>query len=527
MNNKAFIDAFCLLGLSAGGAIAQDGQWTSSLSGNQANGTDGLHRTAWTSQVYGHSASQTATPTPETLAAGNYRYEQAPGKTGEYQYTWASSYEPTAVATVAQAQTATPTVRYQWPNGSQTSESLATTTVTTKTTTTTSKAGESGYRYATGSVPQQASSTSSARIVEESYTEPTTTFRRNFLRRQVWDAYSSRISVKAAFSFNIKADFTSQNPNIVGSPDGGEVTRTYNDGYVAPDNSPTPGQTWNFGYDDAVQAPAVGANNAVFMNSVDSPSDGKLRKDTDDIIPGIEVAYEEILGQINVLGGRRRWNVGVFSGFSFSRLGLRDGGATTGPVNVTQDRYESVGGGPVPIAPVTGRNASTAGSLLVDEPTPVGGLAADGAGVTGTERTTFASPATGSIINKLDGNLFGLQIGPFIEAPITDRLLLVLAGGFGVVLADLDYTFSESWQLTAPVNSRANYSRSGSKSSFDFLWGGYARLNLRYEFDDHWAAEIGFQYQHMGSEANSVNGKTATLKMGSVLGANAGVSYSF
>ena len=528
MNRKAFFDAFCLLGLTASGATAQDGVWVSSHSGSPTSAENSRHRAAWTSNVYGHAdAGLQTTATGESgsqaLAARNYRYETVPGaEKGQYQYTWASSYEPQTTARYAQA-APSPTVQYQWADGTQTSGSITNaTSVTTKTTTTTFT--NEGFRRSENAQSKGGTS-SSTRIVEETVSQPTTTFRRNFLRRTVWDAYSSRVSVKASFMFNVKADFTSGNPNNIGSPDGGEVTRTYNDGFVSPDNSPVPGQTWNFGYNEPAQVPAVGAVNAVFMNSVDSPTDGKLRKDTDDILPGLEIAYEEILGQIQVLGGRRRWNVGVFGGFGYTRMGLRDAGATSGLVSITQDRYETVGGGPAPFAPVTGRNAATAGSLLVDEPTPVGGLAADGN--TGAERTTFAGAATGNIINKLDGNLFGFQVGPFIEAPITDRLLIVLGGGFGMVLADLDYSFDENWTLTAPVNSGSTFSRRGHKSSLDLLWGGYARINLRYEFDDHWTAEIGFSYQHMGEEANTVNGKTANLKMGTVLSANAGVSYSF
>jgi hypothetical protein len=107
---------------------------------------------------------------------------------------------------------------------------------------------------------------------------------------------------------------------------------------------------------------------------------------------------------------------------------------------------------------------------------------------------------------------------------------VVLGGGFGLVLADLDYSFAESWSLTAPLPANIGggpYSRTGNKSSFDLLWGGYARLNIRYEFSDQWAAEIGGQYQHLGSEANSAGGKTANLNMGNVFSVNGGLSYSF
>lgn len=540
MKNRIWNEAFCLMGLTAAGSvIAQDGLWTSSYSGSAPSADERYHRGTWTSDVYGHSGAQTtgipAASASRALTTQNYRYESVPGATNQYQYTWASSYDPTVVATVAQAQTTSPaTVQYQWPDGSKTSESLASSSVTTKTTTTTTTFGEGGYRYSSGANVV----TNSARIVEESYTEPVTTYRRNFLRRHVWDAYSSRFSVKAAFSFNVKTDFTSANPNNIGSPDGGDVLRTYSDGFVAGDSgaaaSAVPNSTWFFGYNSAAQIPG-GIGPVVILNSVDSPTDGTKREDRENL-PGVEVAYEEILGQFQVAGGRR-WNFGVFGGFGFSRLNSRDAGATAGTVGITQDRYESrplVGTGPgvvpVPGAPVSGRTSTGGGSLIYDEPTPVGGLAADAPGVTGAERTFTTHASTGSIVNRLNGNLFGFQMGPFIEAPITDRLLVVLGGGFGMVLADLDYSFAESWSLTAPLPANigpGTYTRNGQKSSLDFLWGGYARLNIRYEFDDHWAAEIGGMYQHLGSERNSVNGKTANLNMKNVFSVNGGVSYSF
>lgn len=321
----------------------------------------------------------------------------------------------------------------------------------------------------------------------------------------------NRFSLKATFNFGIKTEFTSATPNNSGPLVPG-VNRTYDDGFVLRDISGNAGgTTWNWGYNTAGQflaadpaAPFLGASSLAF-HSVSSLADGQTRGSRDKMVPGIELAYEEVLGRWHI-SEKRRANIGILATFGYMRLGQRDSGPLAGIVGLTTDKY-ATGAVLPPLAPYAG-SFGTAGPLIPDVP---------------ADRALTAVAATGNVVNKLDGSLYGFNLGPFIEVPLHDRVSLTLGGGLGVVYASTTYTYSETVVVPGVVTA----SRSGRVSADDWLFSALARANLYVALNEAWSWEIGLAYQYAGNSRSTVQGKSSNLKLDGILTVNTGLNYAF
>lgn len=331
----------------------------------------------------------------------------------------------------------------------------------------------------------------------------------------------NRFSLKATFNFGVKTEFTSTTPNNTGSfPRVGPENRTYDDGYVNIDISGNAGSmTWNWGFNTAGQYVAADTDAAVparfpagsstlSFHSAGSLADGQTRGSREGMLPGLELAYEEVLGRWHI-SERRRANIGVLVTFGWMRLGQTDSGALAGPVTVTTDRYLTGA-----VLPAPGHAGNFAGTLPGANPfipdTPVA-------------RDTGVFAATGTVVNKLDGSLYGFNIGPFIELPLHDRVSLTLGGGLGVVYASTTYTYSE----TVVVPGIVTATRSGRVSSDDWLFSAVAKVNLYVGLTEAWSWELGLAYQYAGNSRSSVQGKTANLQLDGIMSVNTGLNYAF
>ena len=325
----------------------------------------------------------------------------------------------------------------------------------------------------------------------------------------------NRISLKATFNFGVKTDFTSTTVNNSGAfPRVGPQNRTYDDGFVNIDISGNAGaMTWNWGYatagqftaaDGTLAAPNTGAASLAF-HTARSLADGVVRGSRYTMLPGVELAYEEVLGRWHITE-RRRANIGILVTFGWMRLGQNDSGALAGPVTVTTDKYLP-GAVLPPLAPYSG-SFGAAGPLLPDAP---------------AERTTAAVAGTGTINNELRGSLYGFNVGPFIELPLHDRVSLTLGGGLGCVYADTAYTFRETIVVPGVVTA----SRTGRVSRDEWLFSAIARANLYVALSEAWSWEIGLAYQYAESYRSTVVGKTAHLKLDGIMTVNTGLNYAF
>jgi hypothetical protein len=335
----------------------------------------------------------------------------------------------------------------------------------------------------------------------------------------------NRFGLRGIVSFNIKTEFTSATPTaLIGAGPAfgpaGNADRFYDDGYVRIDASGNAaGQTVFWGYQNLTQyTPAGGvpgaAGSTMAYHSAPSPADGALRRGRNEGDPGFEAIYARDLGSFTVSGGRRaHW--GLSGTFAYTTLERRDRGTMTGAVLQTTDTY-TLPVGSIPLAP-TFQNLTTAagpgGLLNVSGPTP-GDI---------FTRATAAAAATATIDNKLEANLYGFKIGPFLELPLTDTVGLSLGGGLAAVMVSQNYDYAHSLVVTGGATS----TRAGTGRQEEWLLGTSLYARLAWEFRSNWSLNAGIEFQRAGRSTTAAGTQTASLTLNTVLTATLGLNYGF
>lgn len=307
----------------------------------------------------------------------------------------------------------------------------------------------------------------------------------------------NRFSLNARFGFNISARFQSvaTGPRTaIGAATGG-VDHNYDDGYVRVDRTGnTGGVTWYWGYND----PAQVVGNAIEFHALSATGEGSTGDVESDPQYGVELVYQRQLG---TLGKDIRW--GVEAGLGWAPISIQDKGPLQGGVEQITDAYSYAPGTTPPGAPYLG-TFNGPGFLLFDTPTrstaPV-----DGASLTGSR--------------ELDANLFSVRVGPSLEIPVGRHGLLGLSGGLAVGGVQADY----QWHQTLPGGGSA----SGSGSDNDFLIGGFVGANFLWAFNERWSANVGGQFQSLGTYTHAFEGAEVKLDLSRMIWISAGLGYSF
>ena len=333
----------------------------------------------------------------------------------------------------------------------------------------------------------------------------------------------NRFGLSYRMGFNISAKFKNlggysllSNPGR--TPNG--AAWNYDNGYNLDDAPGTPpGSTWYWGYINASQ---VHDGNLYLSRSSAAGNISSGEKENDPQQPGFELTYNRWLGK----AGKANW--GLEGAFNFMSLSIRDNSTLLGNVTVQTDAYALNGvippqppyfgtyEGPVPGGPNR--------PVISDTPIPQAAvLLPNGAIITG-ER-------------KIDADLYGFRIGPYLDFPLSEKLTLSLSGGFAVVSVQSKFKFNETVAIpiiaatapaTVPGGPAANsVTRAGSDSHSDFLLGGYGAGNFSYSFNKSWSAFVGGQYQNVGRFSQKLGGKQADLDLSKSIFVTVGVGYSF
>jgi hypothetical protein len=323
----------------------------------------------------------------------------------------------------------------------------------------------------------------------------------------------NRFGLSYRMGFNITAKFKNlggypalANPNM--TPNG--AAWNYDDGYNFDDGPGTPpGQTWYWGYagPKATQVPGDGN---LYLSRSSAGADVSTGGKTDDPQqPGFEFTYNRDLG---ALGSKARW--GVEGAFNFMNVSIHDNRTLFGSVTKQTDAYALNGvvppdppyygtfEGPVPGGPNR--------PVISDTPIP-------------QAPTTIANGATIVGDRKIDADIYGFRVGPYVEIPLSQKFALSLSGGLAVASVHGDFKFNE----TVSIPGVGSVASSGSGSRTDWLFGGYAGANLSYAFNKSWSAAIGAQYQNVGRFSEQVGGKRAELDLSNSIFVTVGIGYSF
>ena len=307
---------------------------------------------------------------------------------------------------------------------------------------------------------------------------------------------TNRLSVAARVGFNIKAkvDYAAGSGGAAPrfTPDGDLYN--YDDGYVLTDVSGSAGGvTTYWGYDDAAQD---NGSEILMIRTSTVESSGPSSMDADDPQIGAEVTYS------HELEVEKNWRFGFDFAASFQPLKYEDKSSFAPQTSTTTDTYGYAGVAP-PAAPYQG-TFNGPGFLLSSTPS--------------SSSTTPGIP--GAVINgksELDGTLWAVRIGPYMEFPLGDNLALHCAGGLSLAWLDVDVDWSTTGGATA----------NGGGTDSETLSGAFLGADLFWSVTEKWSAAVGVEFEYLNDWEGNFGGSTVQLDFTRSLYATLGISREF
>jgi len=313
---------------------------------------------------------------------------------------------------------------------------------------------------------------------------------------------TNRLTVSLRFGLNITGKFKGIGSGL--NPKSAPPSGQYADGYVLTDVSGNyGGQTWNWGYANAGQVDASAANSIDFHNYNSAAFPRESGSENNSPYIGCEVTYNYQLG---VKEEWRHLAYGIEVAANYLPIDFNTGGSYAGAVNQQTDTYGYTPGTTPPGAPYAGSYQGP--GFLINMP-PVGS-------------TTVIPGATLEAHQHFYANLWGFRVGPYVESPLTEKILLNASGGFALGLMDASANWSETLSLPGgSITSR------GSGEDFEVLYGFYAGVDALYHIDEKWSVVVGAQFQNLGTYDHNFGGRTASLDLSKSIFIQAGLSCSF
>jgi len=316
----------------------------------------------------------------------------------------------------------------------------------------------------------------------------------------------NRFGLSYRMGFNISARFKTLggqrvlNPRLTPNGD----AWNYDDGYNLDDTPYLPSTMtayWGYTGPKATQAPGDGF---LHLSQTTYGADVTSSRRTDDPEPGFELSYNRELGQI----GRTRW--GLEGAFNYMTLGIENNQTLFGNAIRKTDKFD-LQGVFIPDPPVYGTKG------------PPGGANQPAISHTAVPDTQANITTTLAGQRKIDADVYGFRLGPYLEIPIYKKLALSLSGGLAVAAVKSQFNYNE----VVSVPGIGAFAQSGAGSRSEVLFGGYASGSVSYSFSKSWSAFVGGQYQNVGHFSHQVGGKVAELDFTKSLFLNAGVGFSF
>jgi len=322
---------------------------------------------------------------------------------------------------------------------------------------------------------------------------------------------------RASFSgnslFNVSANFKGHpaTPTLAG-PNNMPGAENYDNGYVGRDISNDPDYSTYWGYTQSGQ-PIYSGSGIIGLNFERTTAAAGLSSPDKDasVSFGGELALRRDLAQ------RGNLRLGLEFGFSYNPVGIHDlAGYTT---DGQRSGYTYNLPGPVDSAlfPPPGYQGPYNGLGLIINPTAIPGA------------TTVASDAvlvTGS--RKVDADIFGFRLGPYLEFALSDKFHAALSvGGMAAIVQD-DVRWSENLSVsTATMSGYWTGSSSASDSSSGVVGGVYAGLGLGYRLTDKLGITAGARFQSLCTYGHNFGAGEMELDFGSAVTAHVGISWNF
>jgi len=343
----------------------------------------------------------------------------------------------------------------------------------------------------------------------------------DFLTSAAGPGGDSRWSYQFGLStrLGLTADFRNigqwDSPNAV-SGFGSVTNRTYDDGFNRVDfTGNIGGLTSHWGIRDLDQVGQV-APNTISMNLNNSLSNGSLTGVDDDSpgSPGIEYTLQYQMGRLGTLVGLDRspvtWGFGL--NFFYQNVGIGGGGQTLSDVERVTDSFAS-GSVAIGVAPYSGPSTPAFGAPLISD------------NLTMANRATSIIP-NGAMVQgsyDLSTNLFGVNVGPWVQVPITNKLAFNAEAGLSLALAFSDFKGSS----TTTIAGSGSQTHKLSDDSTELLIGAYLGAGLRYEISESMHSYLSLRWNTMQDHSVDAGRSKAELDFSSNVSISAGVGFKF
>lgn len=313
--------------------------------------------------------------------------------------------------------------------------------------------------------------------------------------------HPNRIAVGGRASFSVKAGFSSRlaassvNP---GPATGGQVSRTYDDGFVGVDSSNNAGgKTWFWGYESDSQITTAG--DGLALNALVSDNAAGVQDVEEDFLMGGDLTYTRYLFEF----GRANW--GLELGAAFTPVSIADDSALTTTASAIRDVF-SLGGITPPQAPYSGAFEGP-GAVIADAPTR-----------SAVNRTVVFDGR-----REIEAATFGLRLGPSLDIPMGAPVSLQISGGAYVLYADSEFTYDE----TVSMDGQALRQQTGKVTAEDWIVGAYVRGQVLVALSRTVGLFAGAEYLILDEIEITDGTHRATLDFGESFAGLLGVAFSF
>ncbi len=290
-------------------------------------------------------------------------------------------------------------------------------------------------------------------------------------------------------------------PVFPAPPAGVPTFGEYDDGFVRPDISGSPGLTSYWSYLDGAQHDPAGGG-SLALSTTEGLANARGRENGRGAL-GIELSASRPLG--GWADGRAEW--GVQFRLNYARLDIGDASAMAADAFRTTDSFPLNGVIP-PLAPYSG-SFTGPGPLLSTSATRSTTLLPGGSLVTGTR--------------EVEAHLLTLGAGPWLAWSPAERWWIQLEAGLSLALADGRYRH----RSVATLPGGATQTSSGSGGETSLLPGLYAGASLIHRLDEHWDIYLSARYQYLDDFSVRAGGSRAELSFDKAVVLGAGVRFRF
>ncbi|MDD2764116.1 MAG: hypothetical protein PHE83_09115 [Opitutaceae bacterium] len=309
------------------------------------------------------------------------------------------------------------------------------------------------------------------------------------------------------------------------------MARTYNDGYVNIDTrTDATGRpiddgltnTWKYNFSSQVTS---GGDISFHAYSASTLGAG-LKAES-----GSAAGWELQMGH-SIVRIARKIDVSLVAGFSFSSMNAKTAGSVPATLNILTDVYSLYGQSP-PAPPYTAPSYTSVpiydsnGNPLTDSDGSTVTTSRDTTTLLGNRPISRGNSTDTTDVNgrwQIKGSYYTIRFGPMFQVPVTERLKLSLGLGAALAYVGSDYLVEET--ITLPDTETVVETQEQSTRS-KLLPCFYADADAEYWLTERTGFYLGATYQKSGSFEQSLNGRTATVDLGSTYGIQSGLSLRF